>query len=84
MEQTDIDQKPVTDIDQKPVTADFQLVDVSTIANSLQELSSAERYAVNSFMFLFRVRYQKERKPLPPLFAQTRKLVRDVIELVDQ
>ena len=73
-----------TDIDQKPVTADFQLVDVSTIAKSLHELSSAERYAADSFMFLLRVRYQNEGKPLPSLFAQTRKLVRDVIELVDQ
>ena len=73
-----------TDNDRKPVVAEFQVLDVSVIAKSVQELTTAERYAVDSFMFLLRVHYRQQCKPLPALFNQTRKLVRDTIELLDQ
>ena len=60
-----------------------KLLDVSVISKTLHELTSSERYAVDSFMFLLRLKFQKEGKTVPMIFQQTGKLVRDVINVMD-
>ena len=38
-------------------TSTNKLLDVSVIAKTLHELTSSERYAVDSFMFLLRLKF---------------------------
>ena len=60
-----------------------ELLDVSVIAKTLHELTSSERYTVDSFMFLLQLKFQKEGKTVPMIFQQTGKLVCDVINVMD-
>ena len=61
-----------------------EYIDLSIIDEALHELTSGERYAVESFAFLLKVKYLKEGKDMPVLMQQLRKLTRDVIQAVDE
>ena len=64
-------------------TSTPELLDVSVIDKALHELTQAERYAIDSFMFLLRVKFREEGKPVPMTFQQTAKLVCDIINVMD-
>ena len=64
-------------------TSTPELLDVSVIDKALRELTQAERYAIDSFMFLLRVKFREEGRAVPMTFQQTAKLVRDIIHVMD-